>query len=265
MNLKVTWKRNAQLVAVVLCAAAVKLYYSTASVNELRWILGPTTVLVELVSGSRFEFESHAGYMNSEHNFVIAASCAGINFLITAFLMLTLRKLWRNRYPERSYNLDWKFIPAAALFAYLATLIANTVRISTALRLHGRRTEIGWLDPDQLHRVEGIFIYFGFLLLLFVVSEKTSSESAWGSDTASSSVKASDLFRRSLFPLLVYYATALGVPFANGAFRQGSAFWEHSLFVVLTPLFLILPLATLRIFRSQRGQVDCTRVQNRAR
>src|SRR5712691_8663665 len=97
MNPKVAWKRNAQLVVVVLCAAVVKLYYSTASVNQLRWILAPTTLLVELVSGSRFEFESHAGYINSDHSFVIAASCAGVNFLITAFLMLSLRKLWRAR------------------------------------------------------------------------------------------------------------------------------------------------------------------------
>src|SRR6267142_5972898 len=77
-----TWIRNAQLFVVVLCAAAVKLYYSTASVDQLRWILAPTTFVVGLISGSRFEFESHAGYLNSDRSFVIAASCAGVNFLI---------------------------------------------------------------------------------------------------------------------------------------------------------------------------------------
>lgn len=239
---KVTSRRNAQLVVVVLCAAAVKLYYSTTSVNQLRWILAPTTVLVELVSGSRFEFERHAGYINSDRSFVIAASCAGVNFLITSFLMLSLRKLWG----DRSQDTAWRFIPCAALCAYLATLVANTVRISTALRLRGTPLGTGWLSPSQLHRFEGIFIYFGFLLLLFMVSEKMSSENA------SSSESASGPFRRLFCPLLFYYATTLGIPMANGAYRQGADFWEHSLFVLLTPLVLILPLATFRFYRGRR-------------
>ena len=97
MERRTAWKCNAQLLVVVLCTFVVKLYYSTASVNHLRWILAPTTVIVELVTGSQFEFESHAGYITSDRTFVIAASCAGVNFLITSFLMLSLRKLWQNR------------------------------------------------------------------------------------------------------------------------------------------------------------------------
>jgi exosortase K len=234
---KVNSKRTAQLVVVVLCAVVVKLYYSTASVNQLRWILAPTTVLVELFGGSRFEFEAYAGYMSSDRTFVIAASCAGVNFLITAFLMLSVRKLWG----DRAHDTTWRFIPSAALCAYLATLVANTVRISTALQLRGMNREAGWLSSNQLHRFEGIFIYFGFLLLLFMVSEKM------GSKNASSSENAAGLFRRTFCPLLIYYATTLGIPMINGAYRQGADFWEHSLFVLLTPLLLILPLATFRL------------------
>jgi exosortase K len=249
MTLKVNSKRTAQLVVVVLCAVLVKLYYSTASVNQLRWILAPTTALVEAVSGSRFEFESYAGYMSSDRSFIIAASCAGVNFLITAFLMLSLKKLWR----DRSQDTGWRFIPCAALCAYLATLVANTVRISTALMLRGTAREMGWLSPNQLHRFEGVFIYFGFLLLLFMVSEKMGLENASSSET-----DGGGLFRRAFCPLLIYYATTLGLPLANGAYHQGADFWEHSLFVLLTPLLLILPLATFRLYRKatklrQRG------------
>ena len=239
MMAKATAKRNAQLVVVVLCAVVAKLYYSTTNVNQLRWILAPTTVFVELVSGSRFEFESHFGYINSDRSFVIAASCAGVNFLLTSFLMLSLRKLWR----DRSHGTAWRFIPCAALCAYLATLVANTVRISTALRVQRMPLEMDWLNPNQLHRFEGIFIYFGFLLLLFTVSEKMSSVKA------SSSENTTGLFLRTFCPLLFYYATTLGIPMANGAYRQGADFWEHSLFVLLTPLVLIIPLATFRFYR----------------
>jgi exosortase K len=243
---KIISRRNAQMIVVVLCAAVVKLYYSTTSVNQLRWILAPTVALVELVSGSRFEFESHAGYMSGDRRFIIAASCAGVNFLITSFLMLSLRRLWRDRLQDTA----WRFIPCAALWAYLATLVANTVRISTALRLQRMPQETGWLSPDQLHRLEGIFIYFGFLLLLFTVSEKMSS------GDASSSENASGLFRLPFCPLLFYYATTLGIPMANGAYRQGADFWEHAGFVLLTPLVLIIPLAAFRFYRDQRPAVS---------
>jgi exosortase K len=244
----VTWKRKAQLVVVVLCAAVVKLYYSTASVNQLRWILAPTTVAVELVTGSRFEFESYAGYINSDRSFLIAASCAGVNFLITSFLMLSLRKLWR----DREQSIAWRFIPKVALFAYLTTLVANTVRISTAVRLREMPLGMAWLNPGQLHRFEGIFIYFGFLLLLFMVSERMSPS------VGSSSENASGLWRRSLFPLLIYYATTLGIPLANVAYRPrtvAAGFWEHSVFVLLTPLLLILPIAAFRFFRDPQAAV----------
>src|SRR6266581_9094745 len=107
MKLRLNGNCKAQLIVVLLGGAALKLYYSTATVNQLRWILAPTTLLVELISRTRFEFESHAGYISSDHTFLIAGSCAGVNFLITAFLMLSLRKLWR----DRSQNIVWKFIP----------------------------------------------------------------------------------------------------------------------------------------------------------
>jgi exosortase K len=232
MNLRCNWNRIAQCLVILVCAFTLKLHYSAASANQLRWILAPTTALVELISGASFEFESHAGYLSSDRSFLIAGSCAGVNFLITAFLMLSLRNLVR----DREQGISWLFIPAALMIAYLVTLVANTARITIALRMHKMPAGAGWLNPDQLHRLEGIFVYFGFLLLLFVISEKMDSE------------KSSGLFRQSFFPLVVYYATMLGIPLANGAWRQGADFWEHSLFVLLVPLLLILSVAACRVY-----------------
>jgi len=236
MKPRFTWNRIAQCAIVLVCAVSLKLYYSTASAEELRWILAPTTALVELVSGASFEFESHAGYLSRDRSFLIASSCAGANFLITAFLMLSMRRLLS----DRSKNIAWGFILTAALTAYLVTLVANTARIYVALQLRRVPAEMSWLNPSQLHRCEGIVIYFGFLLLLFVVSDKMSSE------------KASGQSRQYFFPLLMYYATVFGIPLLNRAYRRGTDFWEHSLFVLLIPLLLILPLAAFRFYRHQQ-------------
>jgi exosortase K len=234
MNRKLLWNRIAQCVVALAGAFSLKLYYSTASADQLRWVLAPTTALVEAVSGVSFEFESRAGYISREQSFLIASSCAGVNFLITAFLMLSMRRLMS----DRTKRVAWNVIPAAAIIAYLTALVANATRISLALWLR-RAPVVGglgrdWLSPAQLHRFEGVFVYFGFLLLLFVVSEKL-----WVK-------KTSNLFRQSFFPLLVYYATALGMPLANGAYHRGSEFWAHALFVLLIPLLLALPLAAFR-------------------
>lgn len=235
-------KRNyvafVQVLVVVLAAVAVKWYYAVASVNQLRWILAPTTWLVEFITGKNFEFESYTGYMSSDRTFVIAASCAGVNFLITSFLMLSLRRVWQ----DRTTKIAWRFFAVVALAAYLATIIANTVRISSALLLRRMPVEIG-LSPDQLHRFEGILIYFGFLLLLFLLSEKLSE----GTGAASSCAAGSGFMRPLFFPLLIYYATTLGIPLANGAYRQGLDFLEHAVFVLMTPLLLLLPIITFQV------------------
>jgi exosortase K len=224
---KVNW--GAQLFVIVLCALALKFYYSTATADELRWILAPTTALVELLSGRSFEFESYTGYMSTDHSFVIGVPCAGVNFLITAFLMLGLRRLWR----EPFQSISWRFIPIAAALAYMATLIANAVRICIALEIQRRSVEVSWLSANQLHRLEGIVVYFGFLLLLFMVTERAKSA------------------RLLLFPILIYYAVTLGIPLVNGSYRQGNAFWEHSFFVLVLPLLLLAPLVLLQRYKNR--------------
>src|SRR5439155_12079141 len=130
----------AQFAVVLAIALALKLFYANASVNDLRWILAPTACLVELVTGETFRFESYAGYMSGDHSFLIAAPCAGVNFLITAFLMLALVRLWKGR----AGAVQWRIIPIAFVAAYLTSIVANTVRVAVALRLHRMGRPMIW-------------------------------------------------------------------------------------------------------------------------
>jgi hypothetical protein len=136
--------------------------------------------------------------------------------------------LWRDR-----FHTSWSFIPVTAAIAYVTTLITNTTRIFLALEMQKHPLEISWLNGNQLHRVEGILVYFGFLLLLFTLTERR---------------RAANPARLFLVPLLVYYLMTLAVPLTMGAYRDGAVFWEHSLFVLLLPLFLLLPLALVTSF-----------------
>jgi len=151
--------------------------------------------------------------------------------------MLSVRRLLF----DSTNRVSWSFIPGSLVAAYVVTLIANTTRILIALKLQGI-SAIGSLDSTQLHRLEGVFIYFVFLALLFLVSELNNSDRIAG------------LVRRCWLPLFVYYATMLGIPLLNGACRTGRGFWEYSVVVLLVPLVVLCGLyGSLRLLRRRKG------------
>ena len=215
-------KTAAQAAVVVLAAWAMKAFYSTASVNELRWILWPTKTVVEWITGTRFYFEAFAGYMSEDRSFVIAAACSGVNFLIAVFLMLSLRKLWDGRRD----GVGWLSIVRIAMLSYFVAIGANVVRISSALWLNSGPHQFAGMDREDLHRLDGILIYFGAMLLVWVAYERLSTQEG---------VRG---LRNYILPLAVYYAVTLLVPVMNGALRGGH-FLQHAVFVLVTPIALV--------------------------
>jgi hypothetical protein len=144
----------------------------------------------------------------------------------------------------RTAPAGWLLIPAAGVISYAATVIANSFRISIALMLRQTDNTPIWVAPDQLHRLEGIVVYFGFLVILFIVSETLVSRNV------SHSTPSPSMARRTLPPLLAYYATTIGVPFVNGAFHGSlptDEFWEYAMFVLIVPAVLLAPLALVRL------------------
>ncbi len=233
---RLRWNLVVPYVFVLACAIALKLYYSEATPNQLRWILAPTAALVEWLSGLPFEFESQAGYINREHRFMIVASCSGVHFMMIAFLMLAMK--WVDC--AQTTHARWLSVPSSAAAAYLVTLVANALRISIALHLQKPQVAIWGLDAAQIHRLEGIVIYFGCLLLLSAVNEKVIN---W--KTRSASVESSTI-RKAFLPFIIYCTAVVVIPMANGAFRQGSNFWDHSLFVLMVPTAMVLVLTVTR-------------------
>ena len=79
--------RVALLACVLTLAWALKRHYAAADVGDLGWVLTPVTRLTTLVTGMSFEWESGAGYLARDEMFLIAKPCAGVNFMIAAFVM----------------------------------------------------------------------------------------------------------------------------------------------------------------------------------
>jgi hypothetical protein len=153
--------------------------------------------------------------------------------------MLSTVNIWNGRLEKNS----WPIIPFAAALSYLTTIIANSTRIAIALWLRGSDTQGIGLDGQQFHRLEGIVVYFGFLLGLYFLNEKVMSES----------FKTTSLdLRKLVLPLVIYYGVTIVIPIMNAADLYSTGFWEHTAFVLLVPIILILPFAAFRLLRPAR-------------
>ena len=230
----------AGILALALAAAAMlKLHYSAASADELGWILAPTAALVELVTGADFAAEPGTGYLSTELRYLIAPSCAGINFLVVAFTALVIGFVRPHRRPAHN-----ALVAAASAAAALAgTLVANTIRIALAIALHVHGVSWGWLTPDRLHRIAGVVVYLALLLGLFAAAGELAAR---GSDRVRAGVRV---------PIGAYLVVALLVPLANGGHAR-AAFWEHAAVVVTVLVGAGLVVAALRrANRSGYGQV----------
>jgi exosortase K len=208
----------------------LKRYYADARVDDLRWILDPTTRVVTALTGVRFEWDAGQGHVSRESLFVIAKVCAGINFLIAAFGM-TAWMLARRAVSAASLA---AVLIVSLLTAYFAAVVVNAARISFALWL-AAHPGTAWMTAAQAHRMEGIAFYFGGLLFLYVFLTQFE--------------------RRSIAtPLVWYYAITIAIPLANGASDNRAAFIEHASFVLILPLALLAAGAAGRQLLSHRAR-----------
>lgn len=145
-----------------LVALALKWKSRDAAVQNLDWLLGPTTGLVQRLSGERFVFESGIGYISRDLGFIIAPECGGLNFLVAAFMTCVIGSLLR----LRSLRSRLFFVALSAALAFGVTLFANTARILLAIAIHRHDVTLPWCSVADLHRIDGIVVFFGALCLL---------------------------------------------------------------------------------------------------
>lgn len=145
----------AAVAVVVALAAAIKLSVAQADADRLRWILAPTARLVEWLTGARFAFEPHLGYLSRARLYAIVPACAGTNFMVVLFGSLACGGLpvvrtWRAR-------LAW--FACSAAIAPVTTVPVNALRIALAIQLHGAGLSFGPVTPERLHLVLGVALF----------------------------------------------------------------------------------------------------------
>ncbi len=240
----------------LIIALGLKHYYSGASSDDLRWILVPTSRLVEWLSGIHFEKELYSGLVSHSHRFILAPSCAGINFLTIAFSTFFFSFAYRLKGTDR--KLLWLGISLG--ITYPLTIAANALRVIAAIYLLRADIYGRWLTPERVHRIEGTLVYFLFLLFAFITAERIMNHFAL---ERSREERCTAIRRKSLrhmvyvcfIPFFCYSFVALGLPLLNPAhWQNGAKFVEHSVWVISSCLaILFLLFLDLFLWRKVTG------------
>ncbi len=145
----------------------LKLWYVGADNDDLAFLLRPTDALVGLAASSPSSYLTDSGYFHPDLNILIDKSCAGFNFWILCFLMLSFlafNHLARRRQLAIS-------IPASLLCAYFLTIFANTSRISIAIFLQNKTGAFFPKNLPWFHEAQGVFVYLSCLIAIYLIAE----------------------------------------------------------------------------------------------
>ena len=237
------WQKagGAAAVLTLMAACGLKAAYSTAGARELAWVLGPSCWVARRLGGVQLAWEAGAGWISHQPRMVVGPACAGVNFMVVAWLALFFSQQAHCVGMRRKFA----WCCASLLAAYGATLATNGLRIVLAAHLYGADIYAGWFTRERLHRLLGVVLYCSALLGACRAAEACVSSQA---PRRTSSLR--------LAPFYWYAAVVIGVPLANRAcVRDPVRFAEHA---VLT---LAVGMAVVWLWRGIGRLVDrlCSR------
>ncbi len=206
-------------------AWGMKYHYSHSTSDDLCWILAPTAYLVEMAGDLTFEKESNTGYVDHESGIIIAPACSGVNFMIIVFCLSAYTGLKRIKTATRQFM----WIIAGIAGSYIYTLLVNTFRIS--LSIYSIRTDLfqAWLSGETVHLLEGVLVYFIFLLIYNYLLNKLIN-----TDYINTAVKPFITIKRFYLPLTFYLSFTLLLPVLNhGGLPQSNGFTRYTLIILL--------------------------------
>ncbi|MCM1261945.1 MAG: exosortase K [Butyrivibrio sp.] len=220
----------------IIIALAMRHISKSNDSDALLWILSPTAWWVSILSGIRFEYLPHMGFVNHFYKFLIAPECGGCRFMLIIFLMLVFSFLYRIKSAKSGYI----WFAASVVFSYVYTILVNGIRITASIYvpiiLENMGLIGGGLTQDRLHTIIGTATYFSFMCaaypLVDFACQRFFTQSDIEADVVQLSGKESDIAQQDNFaahsckffiPVFWYLLAVLVIPFAGRLYRQE---WE---------------------------------------
>jgi exosortase K len=217
-SLRAHWRSGAVAGLLLLLAFALKRAYSSAGADALGWVLVPSCWLAVHAGGLSLAYEPGAGFISHASHMVVGPACAGVNFLVVAWLALYFGA--QAHFASMRRKLVW--LCACGAGAYLATIATNGLRIILAAHLFSADIYGGLLTKPRVHLLLGVVLYCSTLLLACEVIERRLTR------TRATRNRVAALRTRSA-PLLWYLGVVLLVPLARRAWiYDPRRFAEHA-------------------------------------
>ena len=157
-------KKAAIIIFVLVAAFTAKDFYRSADYDSLEWLLTPTALLAERISGIAFDQEPGMGWVNRDNGVTIAPSCSGMNYLIILFCMSSLFALTK----LKSMRALSCWVVFSVLSSYGLTLIVNSLRIWLAIVLYNADIYSSSLTVESVHRIAGVSVYYFFMVFYYL-------------------------------------------------------------------------------------------------
>ncbi|MDR0422582.1 MAG: exosortase K [Proteiniphilum sp.] len=146
----------------------LKFLFTRADSDDLIFLLGPTDLLVGLLTGSQSVYLADCGFYHESLNIVIDKSCSGFNFWILGFLVFSYLTI---KYSDRPLH-KLLIIPVTLSGAYLSAIFVNTSRIFASVIVQNLTTALGAGQQHIIHEAVGIITCLSFLVLTYYLLEK---------------------------------------------------------------------------------------------
>lgn len=176
---------------IALIFIGAKLIYPYLTIDNLYFLLTPISYLVAFFTDTEMSFSVESGYYFPLLNIVIDKSCSGFNFWLIAFVVFSFMMInsknsnlsfGRRVVPEVSGHSGTSEshkiigIVKAIMMAYILTIIANTSRIVSIIKMNNIFPT--WNEQyEWLHAAQGTFVYLFFLIGFYLfLNQKLNAE-----------------------------------------------------------------------------------------
>lgn len=226
----------------IIIAITVRCVSRISDSDALYWILRPTSWWVGVLSGIRFEYLPHLGFVNHFYRFLIAPECSGSRFMLIIFLMLVFSFLYR----IKSVQLGYLWFGLSIAFSYIYTIFVNGIRITASVYLPDIFEKAGlisaFLTQEKLHTIIGTAVYFSFMLTAYPLADCICRKVFVRADMEQYT-EQSDVLKTRYISLIVpicWYALAvLIIPLIGRAYRnEWEGFGQYAVLVITVCLVI---------------------------
>jgi exosortase K len=148
---------------IVVLFLLLKYLYTLSSNDDVLFLLFPTNICIELITGSKTLYSTDGGFAHTTLPINIDKSCSGFNFWLLSFSLLSLSTL-------HLYKRHWHKLAACVallIISFIVTVFINVSRILIAILTLKYKGIYTFLSQGWMHEAQGAFIYLLFLILLY--------------------------------------------------------------------------------------------------